>query len=63
MYNDSSFAVLKEMLPNISESDLKDAYQDNLLDLDKTVAELLQNTPGMVKNMIRYICLNLIKSI
>ena len=56
------FAVLKEMFPNISENDLKDAYQDNLLDLDETVAEL-QNTPGMVKNMTRYVCLNLIKSI
>ena len=50
------------MFPNISENDLKDAYQDNLLDLDETVAEL-QNTPGMVKNMTRYVCLNLIKSI
>ena len=46
------FAVLKEMFPNISENDLKDAYQDNLLDLDETVAELLQNTPNIGTIMV-----------
>ena len=38
--------MLKEVFPNISDFVLKDAFQGNLLDVEETVAELLENNPG-----------------
>lgn len=60
--------MLKEIFPNIAEDDLKNALQDNMLDVEETIAELLQKTPGKnidqcSKQLTNNGCLNLIVAV